>query len=193
MLKKVCFYVIFHCYPFWIFTAEVERMIWPFLYFLFIIVTVGSAIYAVFAHSFNRWSKSSYTVQTDVLLVPPDKGNRKKNGSGECESTLMDGQRNVRAGCQEPVVASKATIKSTATLRENFSTAYLHRRNTTGSRKIISKVTVLPLPPTNASSSWYCSSCSSQGAETPLIDAPRIFYNHCQRHNDRYSKYLSKN
>lgn len=140
----------------------------------------------------NRWSKSSYTVRTDVLLVPTRKGDRAKDGGGE-GSNYVGGQMNNHSECQEPLVAGKTTITSTATVTEHAPASISrHRKSVAGSRKITSKVTVLPPPLSNASSSWYCPSCSSRGGHSPSVNVYRNFCNRCHKHSRHYSRNPSR-
>ncbi|VDK38818.1 unnamed protein product [Taenia asiatica] len=163
----------------------------PYVYTVFIVsaIIVVLVVFSLVAYLCSKkWSKSSYTVRTDVLLIPTRKGDREKCGGGE-GSNYLGGQMNNRSECQEPLVAGKATITSTATVTEHAPASISrHRRSVAGSRKITSKVTVLPPPLSNGSSSWYCPSCSSRGGQSPSMNVYRNFCNRCHKRSRHYSR-----
>ncbi|VDD79293.1 unnamed protein product [Mesocestoides corti] len=136
----------------------------------------------------KKWSKSSYTVhaeQLDVLLIPTGKGGGESDVGG---SKCADLQRKGRDDCHGPLVAHTATIKTTATVTEHVSTsASRRRRGVEGSRKVTSKVSVLPHPATDPSS-WYCHSCSSRGGQPPSAAFSRTSCKRCRRHHHYHSK-----
>ncbi|CDS40542.1 low density lipoprotein receptor protein [Echinococcus multilocularis] len=165
----------------------------PYVYTVFIVsaIIVALVVFSLVAYLCSKkWSKSSYTVRTDVLLIPSRKGDRSKGSGGE-GFNCVDSQMNNRSEYQEPLVASKATIKSSATVTEHVpASSSHHRRSVAGSRKITSKVTVLPPPPNSGSSSWYCPSCSSRDGQSPSANVYRNFCNRCHKRSRHYSRNL---
>lgn len=137
------------------------------------------------------------------------KGQR-HSGTEEGDKCGDDGVRGGRGDCREPLIGGcgggKTTIKSSATLTEHVSgtTNSRSRRymgggggiGSGGSRRITSKVTVLPSPPINEASHWYCPSCSSKGGSTGCgVQSPsvsRTYCSRCSKHSRHYSRNLSK-
>lgn len=138
-----------------------------------------------------RWSKSSYTVHTDVLLIPTGKRAKDRGSEGDGYK-CVDDNMNGRSECQKLLVGGKATIKSTATVTEHASTSTSrHRRYIGGgSRRITSKVTVLPSPSANDSSNLYCPSCSTKGGGCGG-DISKNYCSRCQKHSRCHSRRLS--
>ncbi|VUZ51066.1 unnamed protein product, partial [Hymenolepis diminuta] len=171
----------------------------PYIYIIFIVsaIVVVLIIVSIVAYLCSKnWSKSLYTVHTDVLLIPTGKrGKGRLSGDGngaKCADNSMKG----RGECQEPLVGGKTTIKSSATLTEHTSTTNSRSRRYIGgsSRRITSKVTVLPSPPVNDASIWYCPSCSSKGGaggfsvQSPSVS--RTYCSRCQKHSRHHSRNL---
>uniref|UniRef100_A0A0R3T0K6 Low-density lipoprotein receptor n=1 Tax=Rodentolepis nana TaxID=102285 RepID=A0A0R3T0K6_RODNA len=169
----------------------------PFIYIIFIVsaIVVGLIIIGIVTYLCSKnWSKSSYTVHTDVLLLPAGKREKGRLSGDDNGTKCINDSAKARGDCQEPLVGGKTTIKSSATLTEHTSTANSRSRRYIGgsSRRITSKVTVLPSPPVNDASNWYCPSCSSKGGaggcSVQSPSAPRTYCIRCQKHSRHHSR-----